>query len=97
VLVGEAAKLIVTSSVLGVHEPLVTIHLTLYETPSEPTNCDVGLVGVIIAPPLPLNIVHIPLPMTGAVALRFVVIPTQITWSVPASAVEGLASSLMST
>jgi hypothetical protein len=58
--------------------------------PIVPVNVDVGLVGVVIVPPVPDMILHKPVPVAGVFASN-VVEPPHIFWSGPASAVVGSA------
>jgi hypothetical protein len=49
---------------------LDTVHLKIYVTQAVPVNVEVGLVGVVIVPPVPLTIVHNPVPAVGVLPAR---------------------------
>ena len=59
-------KVIVTSSLDGVHGALLIVHLKVYVVPATPEKVEVGLEGVVILPPAPETIVHNPDPTAGA-------------------------------
>ena len=78
----------VTSSV-EMQVPLLIVHLKTYVDPFVPVKVLPGTVGVAIVPPLPLAIVHKPVPETGGLAARVALVAPQRDWSVPAFAVVG--------
>lgn len=59
-------------------------------------NADVGLLGVVIVPPVPETIVHRPVPTVGVLPANVAVVP-QMFWSSPAFAVVGLAVNVITT
>lgn len=59
-------------------------------------NADVGLVGVVTLPPVPLRMLHAPVPMEGAFPARVAEEP-QSVWSGPAFAAEGLGVNAITT
>jgi hypothetical protein len=62
------------------HGLLDIVHLNTYPTPAVPVNVEVGLVGVVILPPVPLTMVHNPVPTLG-------VLPARVTDMAPPEAV----------
>jgi hypothetical protein len=46
----------------------VIVHLNVYAVPAVPLNVEVALAGVVIVPPVPLTIVHKPVPTVGVFA-----------------------------
>ena len=64
--------------------------------PGVPVNADVGLVGVVTAPPVPLTMLHEPMPMTGVLPAKVVPV-AQIVWSEPALATVGVAVNVITT
>ena len=57
-----------------------------------PVNVDVGLDGVFTVPPVPLTILHAPVPAVGAFAANVTCVKPHVVapvWSVPAFAVVG--------
>ena len=61
-----------------------------------PVNAEVGLEGVVIDPPAPDTMVHVPVPTVGALPAKVAEVP-QIFWSAPALATVGLAVKVMTT
>jgi hypothetical protein len=49
---------------------LEIVHLKIYDPPAVPLNVEVGLVGVVIVPPVPLTMVHNPDPTVGELPAR---------------------------
>ena len=83
----------VTSSELELHGLFEIVHLKTYVMPEDPLNVEVGLVGVVIVPPVPLIVVHNPVPTLGVFPARVADIapPEGVTfWSGPAFAVDGI-------
>jgi hypothetical protein len=70
----------VISSDDALHGLFDIVHLNTYPTPAVPVNVEVGLVGVVIVPPVPLTIVHNPVPTLG-------VLPARVTDIAPPEAV----------
>jgi hypothetical protein len=60
----------VISSDDALHGLFDIVHLNTYPTPAVPVNVEVGLVGVVILPPVPLTMVHNPVPTTGVFPAR---------------------------
>ena len=52
------SNVIDTSSVLGVHDPLLIVQRITYVVPPVPENVVVGLVSSAKLPPVPLTTVH---------------------------------------
>jgi hypothetical protein len=71
-------KVILTSSVDGVHGALLIVHLNTYAVPAVPVKVLVGLAGVVIVPPAPLTILHAPVPAAGVLAARVAVVTPHI-------------------
>jgi hypothetical protein len=66
---------------------LLIVHLNTYVVPAVPVNVLVGLVGVMILPPVPETIVHNPVPIVGVLPVRAVLVRAHIDapiWSAPA-------------
>ncbi len=60
--------------------------------PAVPLKVEVGLEGVVTVPPLPLIILHAPVPTEGELAARVTCVRPQVdepVWSGPAAAVVG--------
>lgn len=72
--VGRVLNVILTSSVEGVHDALVIVHLNVYVDPATPVKVLVGLVGVVTVPPIPEVIVQAPVPTAGAFAAKVTVV-----------------------
>ena len=86
-------EVIVISSDDVLHGLFDIVHLKTYVTPAVPLSVEVGLVGVVIVPPVPLTIVHNPVPTAGVFPARVadIVPPEDETfWSGPAFAVVGI-------
>jgi hypothetical protein len=93
VMVGNALKVMLTSSVDGVHGALVIVHLRTYAVPAVPVKVLVGLVGVVTVPPVPDMILHAPVPTAGVLAARVTVVRPHVdapVWSGPALATVGV-------
>ena len=71
-----------TSSVEGVHSALLIVHLRTYAVPDVPVNVLTGFAGSVIVPPVPLTILHDPVPMTGIFAASVAVVTPHIAASV---------------
>ena len=67
---GFLLNVILTSSFEGAHGALDIVHRKTYAVPAVPVKVEVGLVGVVIVPPVPDTIVHNPVPTTGVLAAR---------------------------
>ncbi len=50
------------------------VHLNTYAIPAVPVNVLVGLFAAVIFPPVPLIKVHVPVPITGALAANVVTV-----------------------
>jgi hypothetical protein len=85
-----------TASMEGPHGAFVIVHFNEYALPATPVNVEVGEVGVVIVPPTPVTILHIPVPTIGVFPAKVAEVP-QIIWSGPALALVGLAVRLMTT
>ena len=59
-----------TSSVDAVHGELLMVQLSVYVFPAIPVKVEVGLVGVVIVPPVPDTIVQSPVPIAGVFPAR---------------------------
>ena len=64
--------------------------------PAVPLNEDVGLEGVVTVPPVPLTMLHAPVPVVGVLPASVTEVP-QTVWSGPAFAVVGLPVNVMFT
>jgi hypothetical protein len=71
-------NVIFTSSIDIPHGGLVMVQRNVYAVPAVPVNVLTGLVGVVIVPPVPLTILHVPKPITGALAAKFTVVIPQV-------------------
>jgi hypothetical protein len=59
----------------------------VYEFPATPEKLDVGLEVVVIVPPVPVTILHAPVPVVGVFPARARVVKPQVelpVWSSPA-------------
>ena len=69
------------------------VHLKVYAAPAVPVKVDVGLVAVVIVPPVPLTMLHAPVPTVGTLPARVTEVSPQVAdpvWSAPALAVVGV-------
>lgn len=57
-------------------------------------NDEVGLVGVVMVPPVPERMVQSPVPTVGLLPTKFVVVPHMV-WSRPAFATVGAPSTVI--
>jgi hypothetical protein len=74
------------------HGGFVMVQRKVYAVPAVPVNVLTGLVGVVIDPPVPLTILHAPVPVTGVLPANVTVVIPQVeipVWSGPAIAVVG--------
>jgi hypothetical protein len=71
-------NVILISSVEAVHGALLIVQRNTYAVPAVPVNVLVGLAGVATVPPKPLTILHDPVPITGVLAARVVVVNPHI-------------------
>ena len=84
------AKVITTLSVEVVQVPLLIVHFKVYAVPAFPEKEEVAELALAMFPPLPLIIVHAPVPTVGVFAASVAfVIPQVGDWSAPALAVVG--------
>jgi hypothetical protein len=67
---GFRLNVIVTSEVEGVQGALLIVQRKTYVVPAVPLNGDVGLAAFAKDPPVPLTIVHAPVPTVGVLAAR---------------------------
>jgi hypothetical protein len=88
--VGDLSKVISTSSVLGVQAPFEIVQRSVYVFPRVPVNPEAGLVASENEPPVPLTMVHAPLPTIGLLAANVPEVP-QKELSTPAFAVVGVS------
>jgi hypothetical protein len=92
--------LIFTSSNDAVHGELAIVHLRVYWTPAVPVKVLVGLFGEMMFPPDPDTIVHVPVPIVGALPASDVPVSPHIetpVWSGPAFAVVGFCWNVITT
>ena len=83
-------KVIVTSSVLAVQGALLIVHRNVYVFPAVPLKVLVGLEAVPKLPPVPLTMLHPPVPTVGVLAANVVLVtPQRFNWSGPALDVVG--------
>ena len=61
-------KVITTSSVEAGHGELEIVQRNVYVVPAVPLKVDVGLEGVVTMPPVPLIMLHDPVPTDGVFA-----------------------------
>ena len=59
-----------TSSVEAVQGELLIVQRSVYVVPATPVNVEVGLEGVVTEPPVPLTMLHAPVPTAGVFAAR---------------------------
>jgi hypothetical protein len=98
--VGGWLNVITTSSVDAVHGLLEIVHLNVYVEPAVPLKVDVALDAVVIVPPVPLTMLHAPVPTVAALPARVTVVNPQVdvpVWSAPALAVVGAGLKVIST
>jgi len=91
--VGFWLKVIVKSSLEAAQGELLMVQRSTYVVPAVPLNTLVGLDGVVIAPPVPLTILHDPVPTAGVLPASDALVRPHMTdpvWSVPAFAAVGL-------
>ena len=67
-------NVITTSSVLAVHGALLIVHLNVYVLPAVPVNVLVGLLAVVMLPPVPETILHAPVPTVGVLPAKVVLV-----------------------
>jgi hypothetical protein len=85
--VGTWLNLITTSSVDAVHGLLDIVHLRVYVVTAVPLNVEVALAGVVIVPPVPLTILHKPVPIAGVLPPSVTLVNPHVAasvWSGPA-------------
>lgn len=96
-MVGAGSTVITISSVDEVHVPLLIVHLNVLLDPIvNPVTALVGLLGVVTTA-VPLTVVHAPVPIVAVFAFKVVVVVLHNVWSVPAAAVVGKASIVITT
>ena len=92
VKVGNSYTVITTSSEEPVHEPFEIVHLIVTEDPiTSPVTLEAGDEGVVIVA-VPETTDHIPVPAVGVFPARMVAVVSQRSISVPALAVVGNSS-----
>src|SRR5690606_4251203 len=91
----SGSTVIITSSVLGVQEPLVIVHASVYVVPPTPVNSLAGSAGSLITPPAPETMVQRPVPTKGTFPSRLVGPHTVL--SGPALATVGVDSNVTTT
>ena len=75
-----------------VQTPLVIVQLSVYAVPAAPVKAEVGLAGVVTVPPLPLKMLHKPVPTDGVFPERVVDVSPHMAipvWSAPAAEAVG--------
>ena len=77
-VVGFWLNVITTSSVDAVHGLFEIVHLKVYDVPAVPAKVEVRLVGVVIVPPVPLTMLHVPVPTVGALPSSVTVVNPQV-------------------
>lgn len=86
-----------TSSLLSGQTPLLIVHLNTVVAPLvNPLTAEVLEAGTS-ADPVPLTVVHRPVPVPGALPAKVAVVTSHRVWSGPAAETVGLASTLMIT
>jgi hypothetical protein len=75
---GFCRKVMVTSSSDDGHGGLLIDHLNIYVIPGVPVKALEGLVGSDMLPPVPETILQAPVPMTGVLAARAVLVRPHI-------------------
>ena len=84
---GLVLIVIFTSSVDGVQGLLLMVQRKVYELPAVPVKVDVGLEAVVTVPPVPLMILHTPIPTVGVLAASVTDVSSHVAiavWSMPA-------------
>src|SRR5690606_40086420 len=79
------------------HTPFEIVQRSTYVSPATPLNCVSNASSSMKLPPAPLVIVHCPVPITGSFPASVVLVVLHRSWSAPASAAVGAASSWMVT
>ena len=78
-------NVITTSSVLGVQGALLIVHRRVYVVPAVPLKVLVALAVLPKLPPVPLTMLHAPVPTVGVFAANVVLVtPQRLSWSGPA-------------
>jgi hypothetical protein len=80
--------------------PLVIVQRNVYDEPVDPVKVDVGFDGALITPPVPLTMVHSPVPTEGELpaSVADIIPPDGVAfWSAPALAVVGPAVNVITT
>ena len=67
-----------TSLVEAGQGELLTVQRSIYAVPATPLNVELGLEGVVTAPPAPLTMLHAPVPMVGVLAARVTCVRPQV-------------------
>ena len=76
-VVGFWLKVITTSSVLGVQGALLIVHRNVYVLPAVPLNVLVALAVFPKLPPVPLTMLHNPVPTVGVLPASVVLVTPQ--------------------
>ena len=76
-VVGFWLNVIVTSSMLAVQGALLIVQRNVYVLPAVPVNVLVGLLVVVILPPVPEIMLHAPVPTVGALPANVVLVTPQ--------------------
>ena len=77
-MVGFRLNVITTSSVDAVHGLFDIVQLKVYVEPAVPIKVEVGLDAVVIVPPVPLTMLHAPVPTVGVLPARVTVVNPQV-------------------
>ena len=67
-------NVITTSSVLAVQGALLIVHRKVYVLPAVPVNVLVGLLAVVMLPPVPETILYAPVPTVGVLPAKVVLV-----------------------
>jgi hypothetical protein len=95
-VVGTASIRITMSSEEAGHAPLAMVQRITEEAPTESAVIPEVLEAGVVMLAVPETRVHVPVPVTGTLPARVVVVILQKAWSAPASAVVGVAETLIS-
>ena len=82
-------NVITTSSVLAVQGALLMVQRNVYVVPAVPLKVLVALAVFPKLPPVPLMMLHAPVPIVGVLAANVVEVVQRLGWSAPAFDVVG--------
>jgi hypothetical protein len=69
---------VITTSSVDVHEPFVMVQRKVYVFPATPEKLEIGLDAVVIEPPVPLTMLHDPVPTLGVLPANGIEVNPQV-------------------